>query len=158
MAMMWHSDGALMQAIERADRAENKLAKEAEQRKDMMGRAISIAETAAGVFGFSYANGRWADDGELKVMGVPVDLGVGLVCYGLGFFGAFGKWDEHLIDFGTGALGSYLARLGSHMGAAAKAGGSTATAGLLGAGYASAGALGAGNGVMQYQIPVQQAA
>ena len=54
--------------------------------------------------------------GEVKVFGVPVDLGVGIALTGVSMFGGFGKYGEHGINVGAGAIASYAYRSGHQLG------------------------------------------
>ena len=64
-------------------------------------------------FGFGVLGGH---SGAVDVLGVPVDLGAGILFQLGGFAGLAGKWDKALHDLGDGALAAYFARLGARVG------------------------------------------
>jgi hypothetical protein len=103
-------------------------------------RALQVVETGGASTGWGYANARWgtvpADDASapsaIEVMGVPADLGVGLVLIGGSFFGALGRYEEHGYNLGTGSVCAFGYRLGTELGhkAASHAPARTTTRGL----------------------------
>ncbi len=74
---------------------------------------VATAATLAGVI-----QGKAGPSGAtLPVIGVPVDLGAGLLLNLLGYFDAAGdEYSEHLNNFGDGFLAAYLSNLGFSMG------------------------------------------
>src|SRR5262249_55195443 len=54
--------------------------------------------------------------GEIKMFGIPVDLGVGIALTGVSMFGGFGKYGEHGVNVGAGAIASYAYRTGYQLG------------------------------------------
>jgi len=87
-----------------------------EKTTEAMGQVVQTVEVGVAAFGFALARGRFEDKEGLNVVGVPVDLGVGVLAHVLGFMGAAGKYDEHLHNFGDGALACYLTVLGGGIG------------------------------------------
>ena len=108
---------SLGEAKEALTRAKNAMGRVREKAEEAIGSGIEVAEVGGTAFGFGYANGRWGgDDGEVKMFGVPVDLGVGIALTGLSMFGGFGKYGEHGINVGAGAIASYAYRAGHQLG------------------------------------------
>jgi hypothetical protein len=103
-------------------------------------RALQVVETAGAGTGWSYANARWGtvphDDASaapcIELLGIPCDLGAGLLLVGGAFFGALGRYDEHGFNVGAGSITSFGCRLGTEMGhkAASSAPAKTTTKGL----------------------------
>ncbi len=120
----------LGEAKDALSRAKHSIARVREKAETAIGQGIEVAEVGATAFGFGYANGRWGgDEGEIKVFGLPVDLGTGIALTGLAMFGGFGKYAEHGVNVGAGAIASYGYRTGYQLGsdAATNAGTSTQT-------------------------------
>lgn len=82
---------------------------------EAMGTVVQTTEIGVAAFGMGVLRGRFGE--SLNVMGIPVDLGAGVLLHVLGFMGAAGKqYDEHLHNFGDGMLASYLTILGAGIG------------------------------------------
>jgi hypothetical protein len=108
---------SLSKAREYAERMSTKMAKLREHAEEAIGNGIQVTEVGGTAFAFGYANGRWGEDGEVKVLGVPVDLGVGFALTGIAMFGGLGKYGEHGVNIGSGALAAYAYRAGHQLGA-----------------------------------------
>ncbi len=83
-------------------------------------QGFAIVEVNGGLFGWGYANeyyGDMTDEGvkELRVLGMPADLGAGAIMLGLSLFGGFGKYAEHGINLGNSSTGAFFNRLGIQM-------------------------------------------
>ena len=50
------------------------------------------------------------------MLGVPVDLGVGFALTGVAMFGGLGRYGEHGVNIGSGALAAYAYRSGYQLG------------------------------------------
>jgi hypothetical protein len=134
------------QAAEIVKRAKAQIEKVRETTEEAMADTLLIAETSATTFGLAYANARWGEHGELKVIGVPVDLGLATALGGLSLLGGFGKYKEHGRNIGLGALATYVNRLGVERGGeAARGDEDDSYKRTLGAGRKPAGALGSGS-------------
>jgi hypothetical protein len=107
---------SLAKAREYAERMQGKMARLREHAEDAIGNGIQVTEVGGTAFAFGYANGRWGEDGEIKVLGVPVDLGVGFALTGIAMFGGLGKYGEHGVNIGSGALAAYAYRSGYQLG------------------------------------------
>ena len=107
---------SLAKARDYADRMSNKMAKLREHAEEAIGNGIQVTEVGGTAFAFGYANGRWGEDGEIKMLGVPVDLGVGFALTGVAMFGGLGKYAEHGVNIGSGALAAYGYRSGFQLG------------------------------------------
>ena len=106
--------GEAKEALERAKSAMSRVREKAEV---AIGQGIEVAEVGGTAFGFGFANAKWGgDDGEIKMFGVPVDLGVGIALTGVSMFGGFGKYGEHGVNVGAGAIASYAYRTGYQLG------------------------------------------
>jgi hypothetical protein len=108
---------SLSKAREYADRMREKMSKIREHAEEAVGNGIQVTEVGGTAFAFGYANGRWGEDGEIKVLGIPVDLGVGFALTGVAMFGGLGKYGEHGVNVGSGALAAYAYRSGYQLGA-----------------------------------------
>ncbi len=81
-------------------------------------RTLEIQATA---FGFGFARGYFADPGkDLAILGVPVDVAVGLAGHGVAFLGLMGKAKDDTHNIADGALASYGTTLGLKLGVEAK--------------------------------------
>jgi len=83
-------------------------------------QGFAVVEVNGGLFAWGYANEKWSDATdqgvkELRVLGMPADLGAGAVMLGLSFFGGFGKYAEHGINLGNASTGAFFNRLGIEM-------------------------------------------
>jgi hypothetical protein len=101
---------SLAKARDYAERMSHKMAKLREHAEEAIGNGILVTEVGGTSFAFGYANGRWGEDGEMKMLGVPVELGVGFALTGVAMFGGLGKYGEHGVNIGSGALASFVQR------------------------------------------------
>jgi hypothetical protein len=76
-------------------------------------QAMQTLAVSAGAFGFSALAG-WA--GSVDVLGIPVDLGAGLLLNIAAYVGLGGSMSKNLHDLGDGALAAYVAKLGANVG------------------------------------------
>jgi hypothetical protein len=107
----------LSEAKDALSRAKHAMTRIREKSEEAIGHGIEVAEVGGTAFGFGYANARWGgDDGEIKMFGIPVDLGVGIALTGVSMFGGFGKYGEHGVNVGAGAIASYAYRTGYQLG------------------------------------------
>src|SRR5579875_1118149 len=110
----------LSEAKDALTRAKHAMARVREKAEDAIGSGIEVAEVGGTAFGFGYANAKWGgDEGELKMFGIPVDQGVGIALTGVSMFGGFGRYGEHGVNVGAGAIASYAYRTGYELGSAA---------------------------------------
>jgi hypothetical protein len=107
---------SVAEAREALSRARNAMAKVREQAEEAIGHGIEVAEVGGAAFGFGYANGRWGQDGEIKVLGLPLDLGTGIALTGVAMLGGLGQYTEHGINVGAGAIAAYAYRTGYQLG------------------------------------------
>lgn len=111
---------SIAKARDYAERMSNKMSKLREHAEEAIGNGLQVAEVGAAAGALGYANGKWGgEDGELKVLGVPADLGVGFALTGVALFGGLGKYAEHGVNIGSGALAAYAYRTGFQLGASA---------------------------------------
>lgn len=143
---------SLGEAREALTRAKHSMARVREKAEVAIGQGIEVAEVGATAFGFGYANGRWGgDDGEMKMFGLPVDLGVGIAMSGLAMFGGFGKYGEHGVNVGAGAIAAYSYRTGYQLGAESSAHGSTGNVRSIGSARGARAAMPQGAATPQVQ-------
>jgi hypothetical protein len=77
-------------------------------------RVVHSSEIAAAAFSSGVINGK---TGGVVILGVPLDLGLGLALNLGGYFNLAGdKMSNHLHGFGDGFLASYLTNLGREVG------------------------------------------
>jgi len=66
--------------------------------------------------GMAYLNGRFSDDGEIRIpipftsLSAPLDLTLGLGFLGASLFGLFGPVGEHVVSAANGFVGCYNVR------------------------------------------------
>ncbi len=118
----------LGEAKEALSRAKNAMSKVREKAEEAIGQGIEVTEVGGTAFGFGFANAKWGgDDGELKMFGIPVDLGVGIALTGVSMFGGFGRYGEHGVNVGAGAIAAYAYRTGYQLGSDTSASDGTTT-------------------------------
>ncbi len=139
---------SIAKAREYVDKAREKMARIREHAEEAIGTGIQIAEVGGTAFGFGYANARWGTNGEVKVMGVPADLGVAVALHGVAFMGGLGKYSEHGHNVGSGALASYAYRMGTQLGSTA----AQHAGGVQPASFQTAGAPAFMNGGQQHAV------
>jgi hypothetical protein len=71
---------------------------------------VGIAEVNSMAFSFGVINGRW---GNPELLGLPVDLGIGLALHGAAFFDVA---PSHMHNLGNGCTASYFSALGVGVG------------------------------------------
>jgi hypothetical protein len=99
-----------------AEKAKDKMARFRKHAEEQIGHGIQGAEVSGTAFGMGYLNARYGKDGELKVLGLPVDLAAAIGMHGVAFAGGLGKYKEHGHNVGDGALASFAYRFGSQLG------------------------------------------
>lgn len=108
----------LNRVAHRAEALQKRLARFKEQAAETTEKVVRTVEVGTMALGMGIVQGR---AGSVEVMGVPMELGVGVALNLAGYFGAAGKYSDHLNNFGDGALASYLTTVGKGVGAAMKA-------------------------------------
>jgi hypothetical protein len=155
MAMAFTAQ-TIAQAREYVEKAQTRMKTFREKAEERIGQGLEVTEVSGTAFALGYANARWGEDGEIKLLGVPLDLGAGAALTGLALFGGLGKYAEHGVNIGAGALAAYGYRAGFELGSEAqdddeqaaqkKSAKKTAAAARMGAarptGYATAGVPG----------------
>ena len=107
----------LGEAKDALTRAKHAMGRVREKAEEAIGSGIEVAEVGGTAFGFGLANGKWGgEDGEIKMFGIPVDLGVGIALTGVSMFGGFGRYAEHGVNLGAGAIAAYSYRTGFQLG------------------------------------------
>jgi hypothetical protein len=97
----------------KAVRAQERAETWKEKGEAVLGHVIQTVEVCLMTFGFGLSQGRY---GATDVLGVPIELGSGVVMHLLGFFNVFGKHADHAHNIGDGALGAYFHTLGVGIG------------------------------------------
>ena len=122
---------ALEETAVRYEGAKKTMARARDKARETMGEVVTTMEAGVAAFGFGWARGRYAEDGELEVFGVPVDLATGLGLKALSFAEQFDRYDQDASAFGQGALDAWLTSQGVRFGMEArqKAAGGAAAAG-----------------------------
>lgn len=110
-----------------------KMAREMESRVEKVVRTFEVGGTA---FAAGLMQGK---TGGVEVLGVPLELGGGLLLELFGHMGLAGKASDHLINVGDGALAAYATTLGRGVGQEWQA------TGHLTGGTKSSGSLGSGS-------------
>lgn len=108
----------LSRLAHRAEGLQKRMARFKEHAQKTTEKVVRTVEVGAMALGMGIVQGR---AGSVEVMGVPVELGTGVALNLLGYFGAAGKYSDHLNNFGDGALASYLTTVGKGVGASMKA-------------------------------------
>jgi len=129
----------LRELAEAGIRAKQTLKGVRERAVKTMGEVIGTAEAGVTAFGFGYLRGRYGAEGELSVLGVPVDLAVALGLKGMAFADAFDRYNTDAHSIGQGALDSYLTAMGVRFGLESKKEATAATVAVKGD-YAAVGA------------------
>ena len=114
--------------------AKKSLKRAREKAQETMGEVVQTLEAGSAAFGFGWARGRYAQDGELEVFGVPIDLATGLGLKALSFAEQFDRYDSDASAFGQGALDAWLTAQGVRFGMEAR---QKAAAGPAAAGYST---------------------
>ena len=107
---------ALAKTEEALTRTREKMARLKETAEEAIGNGIQVTEVGGTAFLMGLANAKWGEDGEIKVLGVSLDLGVGFALTGVAMFGGLGKYAEHGVNVGSGALAAYAYRSGFQLG------------------------------------------
>ena len=102
----------------RAEGLQKRLARFKEKASETTEKVVRTVEVGTMALGMGIVQGR---AGSVEIMGLPLELGTGVVLNLMGYFGAAGKYSDHLNNFGDGALASYLTTVGRGVGAAMKA-------------------------------------
>jgi hypothetical protein len=93
----------IAQAREYVEKAQSRMKTFREKAEERIGQGLEVTEVSGTAFALGYANGRWGEDGEIKLLGVPLDLGAGAALTGLALFGGLGKYAEHGVGFELGS-------------------------------------------------------
>lgn len=86
------------------------------------GQLLTAVETVGAGVGMAYCNARYAEPGKthLEVMGVPLDLALGMGLGAAALFGVAGRFDEHVNNVASGLLTTYGVRQGAIWGTNAR--------------------------------------
>jgi len=102
------------------DRLHNSASKQIARARSVMEQAqgaidqfVRTSEISVVSFGLGVVQGRY---GGVEVVGVPVDLGAGVILHTLGFFGVAGAYGSHLHAAADGCLASFFTTLGRGVG------------------------------------------
>lgn len=104
----------LRKAAVRAQSLQTRLAGIRRKTERVTERAVHSTEIAAAAFAAGVIQGK---TGGVEIVGVPLELGLGLTLNLAGYLGLAGnKMSEHLHGFGDGFLAAYLTTLGRGVG------------------------------------------
>lgn len=109
------SRGTLTKALSRYEGLKKRMERFKEKAEGTTEKVVRSVEVGTMALGLGIVNGR---SGSVEVMGVPLELGLGVALNVAGYFGAAGKYSDHLNNFGDGALASYLTTVGKGIGVA----------------------------------------
>lgn len=113
MAAIQVSKAHLTKAQERINSLQTKISRFKEHASKTTERVVRSVEVGSSALVVGIVQGRV---GAIEVMGVPFELGAGVALNLLGYFGAAGKFSDHLCNFGDGALAAYLVTVGKGVG------------------------------------------
>lgn len=94
-----------------------RLANMKEEMKESLGYVRQTMEVGLTSFAVAYALARWGTNGNVSVMGVPVELGGALVLKALAFTGLLDSYSGDAHNIGDGMLSVYLVKKAFQMGA-----------------------------------------
>lgn len=101
------------QAVKRLESFKARLANIRKSAEKSTEKMLRTAETGGAAFTMGVIQGK---TGGVEIVGVPVDLGLGIALNVLGYFGAAGKMSDHLNNVGDGCLAAYLTTVGRGVG------------------------------------------
>ena len=116
--------GSIHRVKEAYDSLKNRMGRIRKESERTIERALQVVETAGTCGAWGYVNGRWGTvsqhdanaQKEVQLLGVPADIGTGVVLLGVSFFGGLGKYDEHGFNVGTGSASAFAYRMGNELG------------------------------------------
>jgi hypothetical protein len=95
----------------KATSARNAVKRAKEKAEGVIQTVVSSVEINSMAFTFGVINGRWRNP---ELLGIPVDLGTGLLLHGAGLFDVA---PQHMHSLGNGCTASYFSALGTGVGA-----------------------------------------
>jgi hypothetical protein len=118
------SGAHLKRAHESISRLQSRLGNVSKKTEHVFETGMSAALTVGTAAAFGFTHGR---HGPVKVLGMPLELGVGVAALGASLAGVGGKWKRQLGAVGDGALSVYAYNMakgaGTNLKAKALAGG-----------------------------------
>lgn len=90
-----------------------------EQSESIAGQIQGAALVSGSAFAIGYAQHRFRDDEGnpgIEVLGIPLDLGLGLGLHLGSIFGIFGNYSESANHVANGALAAYATTMGAGLG------------------------------------------
>jgi hypothetical protein len=110
------SHKSLMKAQKSIETLKHRYRRAIEESGEMLENVVHGTENFASAFAFGVLQGRFADRGGIGIMGVPIELVVGLGGYVASAMGFGGQLSAHLIPIANGAIGSYASTIGRGVG------------------------------------------
>lgn len=107
----------MKKAAHRLDALKSRVANIRKQAERTTEKALATAEVTGSAFAMGLIQGR---TGGIEVMGVPIELGLGVGLTIGGFLGMAGKHSDHLNNVANGCLAAYATTMGRGVGAAWK--------------------------------------
>lgn len=98
---------------DQVEKMKKRTANVVEKSHEMVGTIVRTAEVGAAAFSMGLIQGKY---GGVEIVGVPMDLGLGIGLHMLGLLGVGGDMSGHLHAFGDGSLAAYLSALGAKTG------------------------------------------
>jgi hypothetical protein len=113
MATMKLTKTELNKAHQRWESAKKAISRVRERAEEATQRVVDTVEIGGAAFAMGVIQGK---TGGVEIMGVPLELGGGLVLELLAFTGMAGKATDHLANFGNGMLAAYATTVGRGVG------------------------------------------
>jgi len=101
------------QAFEKYEHLKRRVSNMRQKAEETTKKVVRTAEVGAAAFGMGLLQGRTQG---VEILGVPLELGAGLVLNVLGMMDAAGGHSEHLTNLGDGCVAAYAATLGRGVG------------------------------------------
>lgn len=109
----------LRKAAKRAQSLSTRLATVRKKTEKVTEQLVHTVEVGTAAFTMGVVQGK---TGGIEIVGVPLELGLGIGLNLMGYVGLGGKMSDHLHGFGDGCLAAYLTTLGRGAGLKWKAG------------------------------------
>ncbi|MFH1010985.1 MAG: hypothetical protein V1784_07105 [bacterium] len=107
----------IMRMKDQVEKMKKRSSSVVEKSHELVSTIVRTAEVGAAAFSMGLVQGKY---GGVEIVGVPMDLGLGLGLHMMGLLGVGGNMSHHLHAFGDGTLAAYLTTLGRTTGYAWK--------------------------------------
>lgn len=102
--------------VAQVDALKKRHARAIEKSQEVVEHVVHGVECFGSAFAFGMLQGKYADKGGLGVMGVPIELAVGVAGYLAATIGVGGSFSSHLYPIAQGALAAYATTIGRSVG------------------------------------------